>query len=275
MPQIPFPVHEDSGFTYVDEGPASSDLPVVLLHGMLGHLSNWIDTIRELPLAGYRVLVPVLPVYDMPLRETSVPGLTEYTSRFLDALKLDRFMLVGNSLGGHVAIMYALEHGERVAAMVLTGASGIYEVTIGKSTPRRYDPDWIRQKAALTFFDPKHATDELVAEMGQIVGNRKRTLRLIRMARSAKKEMMLDRLHEIAAPTLLIWGADDEITPPDVAEDFRSHLQQADLHFLPECGHAPMIEQPEAFNRVLIDWLDARSKLPASGANNNRTLKQL
>lgn len=255
MVAFPFPVRELDSYRYVAEGPQTDVPPIVLLHGMLGHLSNWTSTIEELPRHGYHVIAPVLPVYDLPLRNTTVTGLAEYLHGFLDALGVGPVVLVGNSLGGHVALLYALEHPDRTEALVLSGSSGIYEVHIGTSTPRRYDPQFIREKAALTFYDPIHVTDELIAEMGEIIANRGRTLRLIRMARATRDEAVTPRLHEIEAPTLLVWGKDDEITPRDVAEEFRELLPHAELYFVDECGHAPMIEQPEAFNRLTLDFL--------------------
>lgn len=265
MGTFPFPVREVSDFTYVDEGPPSDLPPILLLHGMLGHLSNWTHSVRGLPTHGYRVLVPMLPVYDMPLLRTSVPGLTEYTLEFLDALGVGQCIVVGNSLGGHIALLLALEAPGRTAGLVLAGSSGIYEVSMGTSMPRRYDPQFIREKAALTFYEPHHATDELVDELGTIIGDRARVLRLIKMARSAKEEILLDRLREIRMPTLLVWGEEDEITPPDVAEQFRVGIEGAELRWVPRCGHVPMIEHPDLFNGILVDFLNRHFGSPSGG----------
>lgn len=255
MSRLSFTVHEGHGYRYVAEGPASERPPVVLLHGMLGDLSNWVDTIEALVANDYRVLAPELPVYNLPLKQTSVPGLVRYVRRFVEALELAPPVLVGNSLGGHIALLYALDYPEGLPALVLSGASGIYEVNIGTSTPRRQDREYIRERAAVTFYDPVHATDELVEEMHGIVNDRARALRLIKMARSAKSESIVDRLDGIEAPTLLVWGRDDNITPPDVAEEFLARLRNAQLAFIDECGHAPMIEHPEAFNHLMLDFL--------------------
>jgi pimeloyl-ACP methyl ester carboxylesterase len=256
MLRVPYAIHEKDGFRYVDEGPRDQNPPVVLLHGMLGALDNWTDTIGALAERGYRVLVPVLPVYDMPKPKTNVMGLVNHTQEFLRAVDVSRSILVGNSLGGHVALKYALEYQFEVEALVLSGASGIYEVTIGNSTPRRYDREFIREKAALTFYDPRHATDELVDDMYEIMTSRPAVVRLIRMTRSTRSDILTDRLGEIALPTLLVWGSEDIITPPDVAREFEERLPRAELHFIPNCGHAPMIEHPEKFNEILIGYLD-------------------
>lgn len=255
MPASEFPTNRLGPYRYVDQGRRSSVTPIVLLHGMLGDLSNWTNTIKELAAQGYRVLVPVLPVYDLPLNQTSVTGLVEYVHGFLKQMGIEQTVLVGNSLGGQVALKFATLYPEMVRAMVLSGASGIYEVSIGTGTPRRKDKEFIRDRAAITFYDPVHATDELVDEMYEIVNDRPRVTRLIKMARSTKAEVVTDHLSSIVAPTLLIWGRDDVITPPEVGEEFARRMPNAYLSFIDRCGHAPMIEHPEVFNNLMLDFL--------------------
>lgn len=250
-----FPTHQANGFEYIDEGPPDERPPVVLLHGMLGDLSNWSATVKVLPQNGFRVVAPVLPVYELPLRKTSLPGLEDYLHDFLNHLDIEQAVLAGNSLGGHLALLYALDYPKAVSALALAGASGIYEVNIGTSTPRRRDREFVRERTELTFYDPSFATDELVDEMYELINDRPRVLRLIRMARSAESEIVTDRLPAIEVDTLLVWGKNDKITPPDVAEEFRERLPNAELHFVDRCGHAPMIERPDTFNRLLVDFL--------------------
>lgn len=255
MHDTPYSVHEAEGFHFIDEGPSQAQPPIVLLHGMLGDLSNWTDTVHALTAHNCRVLVPILPVYELPLKRTSVPGLTQYVREFLEVVAPTPSVLIGNSLGGHIALLYALRYSGDVAALVLSGASGIYEVSMGTSTMRRQDRDFIRERTELTFYDPVHATDELVDEMLEIVNDRPRAVRLIKMARSAEKETVTDQLSDLEMPTLLIWGKNDVITPPDVAEEFRDRIPNAELHFIAQCGHAPMIEHPHQFNTLTIDFL--------------------
>ncbi len=254
MPASAFPTREVGSYRFVDEGQAASP-PVVLLHGMLGDLSNWTATISFLRERGFRVIVPVLPVYDLPLRQTSVQGLVEYVHGFFQAAGIERAVLVGNSLGGHVALMFARTYPEQVVGLILSGASGIYEVNIGASVPRRQDRDYIRERAAITFYSPEHATDELVEEMYRIVNDRARVVRLIQMARATKSESVQEHLEAIFAPTLLVWGRDDVITPIDVGAQFERSLPHARLVVIDECGHAPMLERPDAFNEHVHAFL--------------------
>jgi pimeloyl-ACP methyl ester carboxylesterase len=256
MHETPFPVHETGDFQYNDEGPSDSPLPpVVLLHGMLGDLSNWVDAVRSLSDSGYRVLAPIIPVYGFPLSETGVPRLTEHVHGFIETMGLESTILVGNSLGGHIALLYALSHRDHVDALVLSGSSGIYETTMGTTFFKRQDREFIKERTEMTFYDPAHATEELVDEMFDIVNDRPRALRLLKIARSADEETVTERLSQLDMDTLLIWGQDDIITPPDVAEEFRDRMPNARLHFIDKCGHAPMIEQPETFNELTLDFL--------------------
>ena len=256
MPQSRYPLQHREGFAYLDEGPSTEAPPLLLLHGMLGDLSNWDATIHAHAEAGYRVLAPVLPVYDMSLSETSVGGLAEHARAFVEALDLAPVVLMGNSLGGQVALIYALRHPASVAAMILSGSSGIYEQRMEADIMRRDSRDFIRKRAAITFYDDVHVTDELVEEMYALINDRPRAVRLIKMARSAKNDTVTDRLPALTGlPTLLVWGRDDVITPPDVAEEFHRRLPQAQLHFIEKCGHAPMIERPEAFNKLTLAFV--------------------
>ncbi len=255
MPEPAFQLHSTDGMSFIDEGDPSGRPPIVLLHGMLGDLSNWTHTIKGLVTAGHRVVVPVLPVYAMPLKKTNVPALVAFVHRFLLELGMRKHVLIGNSLGGHVALLYALDHPEKVAALVLSGASGIYEVAAGTSTPKRNDRDFVQERTEHTFYDPAHATDELVDEMFEIINDRSRAFRLLKMARSTKEELVTNRLEDISAPTLLVWGRNDNITPPDVAATFQRRMPNAQLHLIDQCGHAPMMEHPEKFNRATVTFL--------------------
>jgi len=251
----PAPKNRD-GYFYYDEGPESDRPPVVCLHGMLGEPENWFGTLAKLTRHGFRVLIPELPVYDLPIEKSDVRGLAQYVQDFLETLAVGPIVLAGNSLGGHVAILRALEFPAYTSALVLAGSSGIYEVEIGTSMMRRQDRAFIRDRAARTFFSPDHVSDHLVDRVFDIVNDRNRALRLIRMARSALRENLSGRLHRISAPTLLMWGRDDQITPPSVAEIFHRRIPRARLCYMDRCGHAPMIEKPAAFNRRLLSFLN-------------------
>lgn len=243
---------QEGDFHYLDAGEGQ---PLVLLHGLFGALSNFQPLFDHF--AGrYRVLVPMLPLYTLPMLNTNVPALAEFLDRFLKHLGLDRVNILGNSLGGHVALVFCTKHAQRVRTLTLTGSSGLYENAFGGSFPRREDKEYLRKKIALTFHDPRHVTDDLVEECYETVNDKGKLIRILALAKSAIRHNMAKDIPAMRMPVLLIWGKQDTITPPPVAEEFHGLFPHSELHWIDECGHAPMMEQPEAFNRILGDWLD-------------------
>jgi pimeloyl-ACP methyl ester carboxylesterase len=220
----------------------------------MGALSNWDGVINEFK-SKYRVIIPMLPVYDMPLISTGVKSLSKFVHKFIKFKKLSNITLLGNSLGGHVALVYLTTHPENIRALVLTGSSGLYENAFGGSFPRRESIDFVREKVQFTFYDPAIATDELVLDVFQTINDRHKVIRLLAMAKSAIRHNMKKDLHKITIPVSLIWGRNDKITPPEVAVEFHELLPDSELHWIDKCGHAPMMEHPEEFNTLLKQFL--------------------
>src|SRR5262249_44257479 len=120
---------------------------------------------------------------------------------------------------------------------------------------------YVRDKMTEVFHDPRLVTPEWVERVRRILTDRALARRVLSLAASAKRHSLAARLHEIRVPTLLVWGQDDRITPPEVARRFHALIPDAALVFLRECGHAPMLERPEAFAAVVGDWLgDSRTR---------------
>ena len=247
-----YEIRQKDKFSYVEEGTGE---PWVLLHGLFGALSNFsglIDYFRS----HNRVIIPLLPLLDMDILHTSVGGLAKYVNRFLEALDLNGVHLLGNSLGGHVALVHTLKNPERVKSLVLTGSSGLFENGMGDSYPRRGDYEYIKNKTALTFYDPATATKELVDEVYSITNNRLKVIKIIALAKSAIRNNLGEELNQINKPTLLIWGNNDTITPPFVGHEFNKLIPNSELHFIDKCGHAPMMEVPDEFNKILHGFLN-------------------
>jgi len=250
-----YEMKEVDGMRYAEAGSGSNATPVILLHGMMGTIENWEHLIPAVADAGYRIVCPILPMYSIPLKNANLQGIVDFVVRFTEAAGMQEAVVTGNSFGGHIAAIYAMQHPERVKALVLTGASGIYEVETQSSVMRRSDKNYLRPRVEKTFYDKKHCTDELLDEVIDIISSREKALRLIRFARAVDKGTIKDDLNKIHAPTLLVWGKQDEITPPDVARTFNDGIKGSELHWVNECGHVPMMEQPEDFNDIYMDFL--------------------
>ena len=243
-------------FKYVEEGTGE---PLVLLHGLFGALSNFSDLIEYFK-ATHRVIIPLLPLYDLSILETSVSGLAKHVQKFIETMNLSNIHLLGNSLGGHVGLAYILKSQDRIRSITLTGSSGLFENGMGETYPKRGDYEFIRKKTAMTFYDPNVATKELVDEVFSIVNNRLKAIKIIYLAKSAIRHNLGDELQDIKLPCCLIWGLNDTITPPMVAEEFHKLLPNSELHWIDKCGHAPMMEVPADFNAILLDFLN-RNKM--------------
>lgn len=228
--------------------------PVILLHGLMGQMQHW-DAVLERLESGYRAIALELPIFHRALREPSLDALARHVVEFMDALELPRAVVGGNSLGGHVALRLALEHGERVGGLVLAGSSGLFERSFSSGVPHRPDRRWVRAKMEDVFFDRALVTDGWVEEAHRVVTTPSSALRVLRFARDARRDNLEGRLGGVQVPTLLAWGLDDRITPPEVGERFRELIPGARLHWLERCGHAPMLERPEAFATLVAEWL--------------------
>ena len=134
----------------------------------------------------------------------------------------------------------------------------MFENSLGDGYPNKENKEYIRKKTAFTFYDPKNATDELVDEVYETVNNRGKAIRVITMAKSALRHNLRKDLNKINVPVKLIWGQNDTITPPFVAEEFEKLLPNASLDFIDKCGHAAMMEHPNEFNQILDAWLQKR-----------------
>jgi len=238
-------------YQFVEEGTGQ---PIVLLHGLFGALSNFSSLLNYFK-NKYRIITPLLPIYDSPKEKTSLNGLLEFLEGFLHKKSLEDIVVLGNSLGGHLALKYVLKHQSNVKAMILTGSSGLYEEGLKDGYPQRDSYEYIKKKTEYTFFDAKVATKELVDEVFDIVSDRGKALSTIYMARSAMKDNLRQNIPEITIPSLLIWGKQDNITPPSVAEEFDNLLADTELVWIDKCGHAPMMEHPERFNNILEQFL--------------------
>ncbi len=246
-----YEIKQSDKFRYVEEGEGE---PLVLLHGLFGALSNFKDLVEYFR-KQYKVIVPMLPLFDLDILHTTVGGLAKFVNKFLEHRNYRNVHLLGNSLGGHVALLHVLKNPERIRSITLTGSSGLFESAMGDSFPKRGDYEYIKKKTQLTFYDPAMATKELVDEVYEIVNVRMKAIKIIALAKSAIRNNLGEELNQIKQPTLLIWGNDDTITPPFVGREFQRLIPNSELHFIDKCAHAPMMEVPTEFNGILHKFL--------------------
>jgi len=245
-------VKEKGKFTYIDEGQGET---MILLHGLFGALSNWEHVVGHFS-KKYRVIIPMLPIYTMPIKQAGLEKLNEFVEEFVEEFQLNEMIMVGNSLGGHIGLIYTLRNSEKIQKLILTGSSGLFEDSMGGSFPKRGSYDYVEERVQYTFYDPKTATKELIDEVFQTTNDIPKCLRIVGIAKSAQRNNMANEIPKIKAPTLLIWGLNDTITPPMVAHEFNRLIPNSTLRFIDKCCHAPMMEHPKKFNELLDEFLE-------------------
>ena len=112
----------------------------------------------------------------------------------------------------------------------------------------------MKGKVQEVFFDPKVATKPLVDEVYEAVNNRSKLIKILAFAKSAIRHNMAKDLPKIKIPICLIWGKNDIVTPPHVANEFHKLLPNSDLYWIDKCGHSPMWEHPKMTSKIVIDW---------------------
>lgn len=243
-------------YRFIEKGEGT---PIIILHGLMGGLSNFKGVSEHFPKKGYKVLIPELPIYTMPLLKTNVKSFAKYLERFIEFKGLKDVILLGNSLGGHIGLLHTKLYPKMVRALVITGSSGLYESAMGDGYPKRGDYDFIKKKAQDVFYDPEVATKEIVDEVFATVNDRVKLVKTLAIAKSAIRHNMSKDLPKMKTPTCIIWGENDSVTPPNVAKEFHDLLPDSELFWIKKCGHAPMMEHPNQFNEILDAWLEKRN----------------
>ncbi|WP_053991006.1 alpha/beta fold hydrolase [Mangrovimonas sp. TPBH4] len=246
----------EKNYNYIEVGEGK---PIVVLHGLMGGLSNFDAVTRYFGNKGYKVIIPELPIYTMSLLKTNVKSFAKYLYDFIEHKQLDEVILLGNSLGGHIGLYHTKLFPEKVKALIITGSSGLYESAMGSGYTKRSDYDVIKKKAQDVFYDPEVATKEIVDEVYETVNDRNKLVKTLAIAKSAIRHNMAKDLPHMQTPTCIIWGKNDTVTPPEVAEEFHQLLPDSSLYWIDKCGHAAMMEHPDEFNAILDKWLTERN----------------
>tara|TARA_B100001996_G_scaffold240367_1_gene185816 strand:+ start:4619 stop:5383 length:765 start_codon:yes stop_codon:yes gene_type:complete len=245
-------VIKEHKFRYIESGEGQV---IIILHGLMGGLSNFESVYNFFPSKDFKVIIPELPIYSMPIPDTTLKSLSEFLYEFIVFKKLKNIILLGNSMGGHIGLLFAKNYSKLLKGLILTGSSGLYENNMGDKYPNRENYEWIKSKTEDVFFDSNIATKELIDEVFETVNDRNKLIRTLALAKSAIRHNMANDLPKMKIPTAIIWGIQDSVTPPDVAKEFHKLLPNSNLYWIDKCGHVPMMEHPKEFNNIMHKWL--------------------
>jgi pimeloyl-ACP methyl ester carboxylesterase len=257
----------------IGEGP-----PVVLVHGLGGNWQNWLEVLPALADAGHRAIAFDLPGFghsEMPARDITIPRYGLAVDAVLEALGVEGpVAVVGSSMGGLIAADLAVSRPSTVERLVLVSAAALWNeqtrarpLVAASKVSRFYAPllvsGWeiiarlprLRHEAlrAAGIRNPRRISAQLAYELLSGVGKPG----FIDALQALYDYRIRDRLPEIACPTLIVWGGEDPVVPLRHAFEFERLIPGGRVVVFPGAGHAPMIELPERFNQVLLDFLRA------------------
>lgn len=231
-----------------------SGQPLIFCPGMFGSFRNFGPIGQELS-KNYRVIVPYLPMYDVPLKNCTVAYLGEYLGTFIDDLDLKKCILAGNSMGGGTILNYTFANPENVDKLILFASSGLSFIPMRGGAMKLKSFDYVKSLLSDIFFDSNKVTHEELTEIFNAFQNKPILLRCLSFTRSTKKNLFHDRLPKITQRTLVIWGENDKVTSPEIGREFHTLIPNSEFHLLAECGHVPPHEQPEKCLRIMQDFL--------------------
>jgi len=237
-------------------------LPVVFLHGLVGLNEHWEGVVERISHRCKCILFE-LPLLQLRGENCSIQGVTRLTARFLREEIPEPAVLVGNSFGGHVALRIALDHAREVRGLVLAGSSGMIEKSMVSDVQIRPSREWLERKIGELFFDQSRMREADVERAHRELSDRGCARAMVRLSRSARRDHLGERIRQIEAPTLLIWGREDIVTPPEAANQFNDTIPNARLVWFDRCGHAPMMECPDQFAQAMLEFVNELEAAPS------------
>ncbi|MBX3364798.1 MAG: alpha/beta hydrolase [Phycisphaeraceae bacterium] len=234
---------------------AGSGRPLIFLSGLVGTNFHWAEVVVRIR---HRVECRAVqvPLLELEGDDCGVPGVKEMMARYIREHIGRPAVLVGSSFGGHVALRLAIEDPALVGGLVLAGSSGLAEKPIlGAELPSKAR-EYIEERVAELFYDKSKMSQDDVTRAHAELNDRAKARAMIKLSRSCRRDHLGKLIHRIQAPTLVLWGRNDIVTPPEAAIEFAEHIPDARLVWIEQCGHAPMVEKPDEFSESLLNFCD-------------------
>ncbi|MGH8009705.1 MAG: alpha/beta fold hydrolase [Candidatus Binatia bacterium] len=246
-----------------------SGQPVVFLHGGgqgASGISNWKLNLDHFAQQGYQALAPDALGYGLSSKPEdatfNVTFLVDGLRRFLDALKIDKATLVGNSMGGAMAIKFAQDFPQRVEKLIVMGPGGIGDISryavmpgiqmlfrLGQD-PEGPTPEKLRTMFEMIVYDKRLITDNLITERHEVA-----VLQPRRVFQTLRIDDLSAGLGTMRMPFLVLWGRDDKFCPVEGGMDIIKACDSARLVVFSQCGHWVQTEKADVFNKLCVDFL--------------------
>ncbi|HEY6403400.1 MAG TPA: alpha/beta fold hydrolase [Blastocatellia bacterium] len=253
---------------YLEAGAAANPA-VILLHGLGGDMSNWAMTIPALS-GKYHVYVPDQVGFgksDKPAANYRVAMLVKFLDAFYEKLGVQKATIVGNSLGGWTAAAFALAHPEKVDKIVLVDAAGYTSKRWGGPEMTRdamaaLNPattEDFKRLLSLILYNKALLTDQFLetALTNKLKRGDGHTINSFIESILRGEDFLDGKTKAIKAPTLVVWGKDDGLTPLGIGRAFVEDIPGAQLVVIDNCGHLPQMEKAAEFNSALLKFLGA------------------
>lgn len=251
---------------------AGGGSPVLFLHGLGGRKDNWTENFEAFA-RSHRTVALDLPGFGNSSKGEAPYGIAFFARTvraFLGAIGLERPSLVGNSMGGHISLRFALDYPGDLDRLVLVDAAGANvgmdptalpmnpQTLLDSEIPFEPTEDVLRMMMGFIVYENPPVAERLLAQAltdWKAPDARERRQAFLRSAVSLYESPLLDRLGEVRAPTLVVWGEKDRLVRRPNAFAFRDGIPGARLVMYERCGHVPMLERPADFNRDVLAFL--------------------
>ncbi len=246
---------------YLDGGGASGN--IVLIHGLGGFAERW-STVMPILSKKYRVIAPDLPGYgfsDKPSIDYTPEFFSKFVFDFLDSLDIRKTNMIGTSLGGQIVAECAITQSKMIEKIILASPSGIMKnstPTLDAYSMAALYPSYDTVKTAYEMMTgSKNVTTESIEGFIKRMTQPNAKMAFMSTLLGLKNSQPItDRLPNITAPTLIIWGKQDTLIPVKYANDFTVSIKNCQLEIMETCGHTPHIEEPAKFSQIILNFLN-------------------
>lgn len=252
--------------SYISEG---SGKPILFIHGLSGYKENWEFSIPFFS-KNYNAIAIDLPGFgnsDKPVTDYTIDFYSEVIKDFLEELRIEKTVLVGNSMGGQISLLFALKYPQKLEKLVLADAAGINPE--GAQNPLPLDPKAMSQPKGLSpaivkmimrmlFYKQSEVSEKLVERA--ILDMKREDYpasfnALLSSASNIFETDLTESIKDIIIPTLIVWGEKDRLLSQKYAQIFNEKIKKSKLALIGECGHVPMLEKPDEFNKAVDNFI--------------------